>query len=245
MNKISDIISTPVISLFEGEYIGIIYNIMFDYKQRKCNYACILDENDNIPHLIKFKDIYKIGSQCIFIKNKSCLDLQSNCEKELEYNYNPINLKVYNLNCEYIGTSQDVIIDENYKINQIILNNGKTIEQSEIYNIGKNIIIIGHNKVSAQKLKPITKTLKCQDKNNKKVMILSDYIKSTINNPNNNNNNKIITDFRFLIGRVISQDIIALNGEMIAKKNSVVTKDIVNKASSYGKLVEIARYSKS
>ena len=75
MNKISEIISTPVISLYEGEYIGIIYNIIFDYKQKKCNYACVLDEKTNIPQIIKFKDIYKIGSQCVFIKNKSYLNL--------------------------------------------------------------------------------------------------------------------------------------------------------------------------
>ena len=71
-------------------------------------------------------------------------------------------------------------------------------------------------------------------------MILSDFI-----NSETNTQNKIITDFRFLIGRILSQDVIALNGEMIARKDSIVTKDIVNKASSYGKLVEIARYSKA
>ena len=62
---------------------------------------------------------------------------------------------------------------------------------------------------------------------------------------NSNTNNKIITDFRFLIGRILSQDIIAINGELIAKKDAIVTKEIVNKASHFGKLVEIARYSKS
>lgn len=241
MNKISDIISTPIISLYEGEYLGIIYNIMFDYKQRKCLYACILDEKDNIPQLIKFKDIYKLGSQCIFIKNKSCLNLETNCEKELEENLNPINLKVYNLNCEYIGTSQDIVVDDNYKIDSIILNNGKTIDKSEIFNIGKSSIIVGQNKLSAQKFKPITKSIKNLDKKDKKVMILS----KIISNNSENQNNKILTDFRFLIGRILSKDVIAINGEMIAKKDSVVTKDIVSKASSYGKLVEIARYSKS
>lgn len=241
MNKVSEIISTPVISLYEGEYIGIIYNIIFDYKQKKCNYACVLDEKDNIPQIIKFKDIYKIGSQCVFIKNKSFLNLFTNCEKELETCGNPINLKVYNLNCEYVGTSHDVIIDDNFRMDKIILNNGKILEKDEVFNIGKSTIIIGQNNISVQKLKPITKSIKIQNKE-KKVMILSDYIKKDTPTPQSN---KIITDFRFLIGRVLSQDIIALNGEMIARKNSVVTKDIVSKASLYGKLVEIARYSKS
>ncbi len=238
MYKISDIISTPVISLYEGEHIGIVYNIMFDYRQKKCSFACILNENDNIPRLIKFKDIFKIGNDCIFIKNLTCLDLETNCEKEMEENTNPINLKVYNLSCEYVGTSHDIIVDDNFRISQIVLNNGKIIERNDILNIGKSTIIIG-NDVSIQKFKPVVKSIKIQN-TPKKVMILSDFIKNEATPQN-----KIITDFRFLIGRILSQDVIALNGEMIAKKDSIVTKDIVNKASSYGKLVEIARYSKS
>ena len=238
MYKISDIISTPVISLYEGEHIGIIYNIMFDYRQKKCNFACILNENDNILRIIKFKDIFKIGNDCIFIKNLTCLDLETNCEKEMEENTNPINLKVYNLSCEFLGTSHDIIVDDNFRISQIVLNNGKIIERNDILNIGKSTIIVGSD-VSIQKFKPVVKSIKIQN-SPKKVMILSDFI-----NSETNTQNKIITDFRFLIGRILSQDVIALNGEMIARKDSIVTKDIVNKASSYGKLVEIARYSKA
>lgn len=240
MYKISDIISTPVISLFEGEYIGIIYNIMFDFKQKKCNYACILDENDNIPHLIKFKDIYKIGSSCIYIKNKSALNLETNCEQEIEKNLNPINLKTFDLNCNYLGTSQDVIINDQYSIEKLILNNEKAISKDEIFNIGKSAIIVGKSVVNIKNLRPKNKVIKIQ-KANQKVTILSSPLKANTSNPNN----KIITDFRFLIGRILSQDVLAINGELIAKKDAVVTKEIVNKASYFGKLVEIARYSKS
>ncbi len=167
------------------------------------------------------------------------MDLESNCDKEIEENTNPINLKVYNLNCEYIGTSHDIIIDKDYKIDKIILNNGKVINRDEIFNIGKTTIIVG-NDVSIQKFKPVTKNIKIQNVE-KKVMILSSLIKNEQTPPSN----KIITDFRFLIGRYLSQDIVAFNGELISKKDAVITKDIVNKASSYGKLVEIARYSKA
>ena len=129
-------------------------------------------------------------------------------------------------------------MDDNFRISQIVLNNGKIIERNDILNIGKSTIIVGSD-VSIQKFKPVVKSIKIQN-SPKKVMILSDFI-----NSETNTQNKIITDFRFLIGRILSQDVIALNGEMIARKDSIVTKDIVNKASSYGKLVEIARYSKA
>lgn len=247
MNKISDIISTPVISLYESEFLGIIYNIMFDYRQKKCKYACILNEKENIQHLIKFSDIYKMGKECIFIKNKSQIELEQNCDKELEECSNPINLKAYNLEGEFLGTSNDILIDENFNINKIILNNGTTIESKKIFNIGNSAILINDKEINIAKFKPKQKIITPKDIDSK-VMILSDFIekeqkpqKAPIKE--NTNNNKIITDFRFLVGRILSKDIVALNGEMIAKNGAIITKDIVNKASFYGKLVEIARYS--
>lgn len=245
MKKISDIISTPVISLFESDYLGIIYNIMFDYKQKKCKYAYILNETENIPTLIKFSDFYKFGNECIFIKNKDCLDLITNYEKEIENSKNPINLKVYNLDGNYIGISHDIIIDSNYNISEIILNNGTSIKRNNIINIGKSIILVNDTTINISKFKPKQKILK-EVEPNKKVIILSDLIEEKQEKQvqtNQTQNNKIITDFRFLVGRILSKDIIAFNGDIIAKTGNTITKDIVNKASYYGKLVEIARYS--
>jgi len=240
MNKISEIISTPLISLYESEYLGIIYNVMFDYRQKKLNYACVLNESDNIPRLIKFNDIYKIGKQCIFIKNKTYIDLETNCEKELECCTNPINLKVYNLDGEFIGIANDIIINEKYEIDKLLLNNGKIIESKRIFNISNSLILIDNNQITLNKFKPKQNIIKAKTPDETKVMILSNIKKEE---PIASPPTKIITDSRFLVGRILSKDIVAINGEMIAKKDSVITMDTVNKASSYGKLVEIARYS--
>ena len=51
-------------------------------------------------------------------------------------------------------------------------------------------------------------------------------------------------DYKFLINRVITQDLKTINGEIIAKKDSLIDKSIVNRASLHGKLIELARYSK-
>ena len=212
---------------------------MFDYRQKKINYACILNECDNIPKIVKFSEIYKIGKQCIFIKNKSYVDLQTNCEKEMENCTNPINLKVYNLDGEFIGISNDIIINDKYEIDKLLLNNGKIIEAKRIFNISNSLILIDNKQVTLSKFKPkqnITKPKITETK----VMILSNLKEEPAPTPPAT---KIITDARFLVGRILSKDIIAINGEMIAKKDSVITSDIISKASSYGKLVEIARYS--
>lgn len=255
MNRISDIISTPVISLYESEYIGIIYNILFDYRQKKCKYACILDEKENILKVIQFADIYKIGKECIFIKNLTVVGLQNNFEKELDEHYNPNNLKVYTLSGDYLGTSNDISIDDNFNMMNFILGNGIAIDIDKVINIGSTVILVDEQKINISKFRPRQKIIKNNLEKDSKVMILSDYIDRENTTPlstqsdsqqtfSNSQNTKIITDFRFLVGRILSQDVKAINGEIIAKHGSIITKDIVNRASFYGKLVEIARYSK-
>ena len=243
MNKISDLISMPVITLYEGNHAGIVYNLFFDRQQKKCKYLSILNESDNLIRLIKPDDIYKIGKSCIFIKNENCLDLECNNDKELNKYTNPINMKIYNLNGEQLGFCLDALLNNNLQIQEITLNNGKVINNNEIFNLGKNIILTHEKNISISKFKPKSKVIKTSQNDNNKVVILKEEMPAITIVPKEQNT-KIITDYRFLVGRVIEKDITALNGETIAKTGSIITKDIVNKASLYGKLIEISRHSK-
>jgi len=240
MYKISDLISTPVISLFECEYLGIINNIYFDSKQKKCNYICILNENENLKKTIKIQDIYKVGQECIFIKNKSNLNLKTDCEKELYNSYSLINLLVFNLDGTKLGNSNDIIVDKNFNLQKVILNNDKELQANEIFNISKTMILTSDAKISTLKFKPKTKSIN-QDIINNKVIILDS---SKVEEKEHISNDKIITDYRFLIGRKLLKDIQSFNGEIIARKSTPISKDIIQKASLLGKLVEVARYSK-
>ncbi len=242
MNKISEIISTPVISLYESELLGIIYNVIIDYRRKTCKFALILDEKDNIPRVIRFADIFKLGKDCIFVKNSACVEIQTNIDKELEDCTSIINLNAYNLDGEFIGTSIDAMVDDNYNISEIVLNNQTFVHVSNIINIGNSAILIDYNKVNISRFRPKQKIkLNVPEHVEDKVVILSNIIN---NKDEQQQSNKIITDFRFLVGRILNKDIVAINGELIARNGAIVTKDIINKASFYGKLVEIARYSK-
>lgn len=248
MYKISKIISLPIISLYESEYQGTIYNIVFDCKSQKCKFIYLLNEDDNVEKIINFSDIYTIGKHCLFIKNNSCLNLKSNYDYILNNLTSLINLPVYNMKGDNIGTTKDIELDEKFDLQNIILSNGTSIPRTQIINFGKTTILVNDIIVNIAKFKPKLKTIKpynCPSK----VIILKD--KQMHNNEDvkrktltPNQNNKIITDYKFLINRIISQDILSYNGEVIAKKGSYIDKSIVNKASLYGKLIELARYSK-
>ena len=147
-----------------------------------------------------------------------------------------------------IGTAKDIELDDKFDLQNIILNNGTTVPKTQIINFGKTTILVNDIVVNIAKFKPKIKTIKPYNSPNRVIILknnLSDITKNTKSKPiTNNQNNKIITDYKFLMNRIISQDIISYNGEVIAKKGSCIDKSIVNKASLYGKLIELARYSK-
>lgn len=251
MYKVSELISTPIISIYESQNQGIIYNVLFDTKKRVAKYFSILNEADGIKKILKISDVYKIGKECIFIKNTSSLQLQNNFDRELGDFVNPINLKVYTMDGTSLGCSADVITDEKLNIVSIVLNDGKEIPSSKIFNIGTSIILISDKTNKISNFKP-KNTIKINKANETKVVMLDTNENNEPESPvlnktnvidTNFSVNKIITDYRFLIGRILSKDIVAINGEIIARKNAIITNDIVGKASLFGKLVEIARYS--
>lgn len=249
MYKISEIISIPIISIYECDFQGIVYNVMFDTKLKKCKFLCVLNENEGVNKSLNISDIYQIGKDCIFIKNNSIIDLKCNNDNEFSIYTSLLNLPVYNFNGKSLGTCTDITIDKKFSIKSLHLNSGQIINIENIVNLGKTAILVSLNNVNINKFKPKQKLQTNLKPREDKVIILSELNSSNYPSPQkeeikNNNNNKIITDFKFLIGRLIEKDIIAFNGELIAKKNTTISKEIVNKASMYGKLAEITRFSK-
>ena len=239
MKKISDIISNPIISLFEGKYEGHIYNILFDNKKKQCKYFCILNEEDNINKIIKVNDIYSMDNDCIFIKNSSCIELNCNFHPLLDQFSPLINLDCYTLTGKFVGKSIDAIINEQFCLESIILNSNQTISRDQIFNISNEILLFSNDSnININKFKPKTKIIKNRNSTNTKVSILSpDKLQENLSNE------KFITDYRFLLGRKVTRTISSINGEIIIKSGNPITKDIIRKASMLGKLIEVARYS--
>lgn len=243
MIKISEIISMPVISIYEGEQQGIIFNILFDSKLKKCKFACVLNETDKIKKVLNINHIYKIGKDCIFLKNNSILDLECNNDRIIDNYLSILNVNVFDLNGTKLGICFDVEIDNKFNILNIILNNNQKISKNKLVNISKNAILVYDSPVRISKFKPNNNTSINNIKDNKVIMLSE--IDSTITQKSNyQSNTKIITDSHFLLDRIIEKDIQAINGEIIAKKNTTINKNTISKASKYGKLIELARYSK-
>lgn len=54
---------------------------------------------------------------------------------------------------------------------------------------------------------------------------------------------RVISDYSFLLGRTLSQDLATFAGMPLAKKGDKITDTLVNLAMQHGKLVDLALYS--
>lgn len=241
MYKISNIISTPIISLYEGEDLGIIYNILFDTKTKKCKYLCVLNEIENVEKSLEINDIYQIGKDCIFVKNNTNLELKCNNDHNYFTCISAINLNVFDINGVLLGKCIDIELDNKFSIENIILNNNTSIPASRIINLGKSVIIISEKTIRINKFKP-KQELHAFNQNDK-VYILNVQEQTPSNTKLQTSNNKIIIENNMLKNRIATQDIIAYNGELIIRKGSQITQKTLTIASMYGKLIELTRYS--
>ena len=210
---------------------------MFNVKNKKCNYVCISDDNNNIKKIINIKDIYSIAKDCIFVKNKCSIELENNYDSIFTENISIINLNTYNLDGEFLGKTIDATINSKYHIDTIQLSSNNSIKNKEIFTISQNTLLINNQNISRKKFKPQNNICPQKTPIINKVNILDTSKKSTTENL------KLITDYRFLLGRTITKNITSNNGEIIIKNGLVITQEVIKKATLYGRLIEIARYS--
>ena len=137
----------------------------------------------------------------------------------------------------FLGICQDIEIDDNYNATNIITNNNISIPTNQVINIG-SIIIVGNKKISISKFRPENDIKIHTIETSDKVAILN-----TTNSVKPNNNNKVVTESTFLLGRKVTNDIRANNGEIIAKSGSIINKETIYKTGLYGKIIELSRYS--
>lgn len=234
MLKLSEIFTLPVINLYELKHEGNIENILINPTTKQIEKIIVYDEKDDTIKSLDAKNIYKLSNECCLISNSSKITLYENDELVSQNLVNPMNAKCYSINGEYLGRIDDFII-KNFKLISLISND---IEYgiNLLSGISAQIAIISENNIKISRFKQKTKILKTNFKPQK------DYV---VNILSSSNTNKIdVTNTNFLVGRTITKDIKTESGELIASKNNTVSTNLIYKATFYGKLKELALYSK-
>ncbi|HBP43101.1 MAG TPA: hypothetical protein DD621_00190 [Clostridiales bacterium] len=234
MSKVSNIISSYVVSVYNGQIEGIVSNILFnDKKQAK---YLIISQNDEQFLALETKKIYKTGNGAIIIKNNDVLELMESVEYRLKEYFSPINSIVVSIDGNYLGHVSDIELDDKYNIQNFIVD-GQSYALNKAVNISESVIIINT-------LNKPQKLANFRSKN--KIVISSEKIKNQTVNVMENQTilpNRTIVNYNFLIGRKVSKDILNFNGEIIIKENQIVNSKILDIARINGKIRELTKVS--
>ena len=235
MYKVSNIISMPVISIYESKVVGYIQNLLFNSKTKKCEYV-VITSPDEIEYVLHKKDINSITEDSLTSQNQSKLNLKDNEELNLSTLYNPINAIIYDINGKKLQNIKDISLDKSLKIENYLVEENLSIDKKYIISFTENIAIYSkNNKVKLSNYKPKSKIVKESYSNNSLVTI-EDKTTSFVTEKT--------TDSRILLNRTVTKDIVLPNGEILIKNGSFITYATIKNACMYGKVIELTKYSK-
>ncbi len=236
MAKVSNIISSFVVSIYNGQTEGVVSNILFNEK-KKAKYL-IISQNDETFLMLDTKDIYAFGYGAVLIKNSQVLNMYENKILESKNCFSPINSIVVNLDGNFLGYVSDIDLDNKYSIVSISVGNDKTIKLCDVLNVTDSAILtclgIKKPKISNFKASNVLPTVE----NNIKVTIQDDIKPVETILPT-----RSITNYNFLLNRKVNRDIQNFNGEIIIKENQIINTKILDIARINGKIRELTKYS--
>ena len=259
MYNTTEIISKPVINLYNGKLEGTVKNICFDPKLKKVTNLILFEDEDGEECVLDINKVYKIGINAITIKNSEGL-LPTLFASKIDYN-NQINNEVYNLEGEKLGTVTDITLTDNYKVEKIIVAQ-QEFTPNNVVSFGSNNLIINSSgaKYIKDNYKPkvvqkpkqldlvkiLPKIAEPAEDKIPKIEFSELDIKPKQNYKISENPlpQRMITNQNYLLGRKLSKTIYGQNNEIIAKKDCLITEKILLAAKSHNKLVELAVFSK-
>lgn len=234
MSKVSNIISSYVVSVYNGQIEGIVNNILFNNK-KQAKYL-VISQNDEQFLVLETKDIYKTGEGAVIVKNSDVLNLMESSELKMKECFSPINSIVVSIDGNYIGHVSDIELDNKYNIKNFIVD-GQVFELNKVINISESAIIINTLDIKTSLSKFKSKT---------KIVIGNEHITNQTVSVMSNQTilpNRTMLNYNFLIGRKVSKDILNFNGEIIIKENQTVNSKVLDIARINGKLRELIKVS--
>ncbi|MBQ8430616.1 MAG: PRC-barrel domain-containing protein [Clostridia bacterium] len=244
MTNIKNILSLPVLSLFEGDLIGEISNLYFDKKLKKLELIVVSCEGD-LNYSLSPKQIYKLGKNAITIKNSQCLtlNLEDNTENLVS---TPLNSKAYTIQGEYLGKISEISLNEKFEVENIVLDNEKILESNKLASCGKNTVIVydENTKINVSRFKFNLSPKIFKTKEPAKVETMPapptvEEIKPEITLPQS-----AVNSPNFMIGRVATQDIYYDDRKLLINANSTITEKTLALACRTNKIKELMLYSK-
>ena len=244
-----DFSSISVLSLYEGELLGVVDKLFFDKNLKKLVEVELVGE-DGVKLSLPTKNIYHVGKNAITIRNNQAVSIKIDSNNLCS---NPTESKAYTIKGEFIGIIKEVYFNDKYLTQKIELENGNFLETNLVASCGKNTTIF-YEKDNVVDIKKFTPNKKQKSSNTNYNQAESETDKAVINtkteseNKDVENENKkeknIVQVSDFLIGRTCTKDIFNFNNEILIKAHSIINKKNLKEISKFGKLRELMLFSK-
>lgn len=251
----NEFLGLNVLSLYEGELLGVVDKLYFDKKLKKLIELELVGEEGN-KLVLPTKSIYHIGKNAITVKNNQAVQLKV---EDSEFVACPINSKAYTIRGEYLGVIKEISLNEKFLTEKFSLDNDKALDVNSLASSGKNTTIFYENtdRINVKKFTPQKnpKIFKSHLVQTAKIMPkpASESDASTAQtNANQTGVNAVdieapkpnLQSADFLLGRVCTKDIFNFNNEILIKAHAVITKKNLKEINKFGKLRELMLYSK-
>lgn len=244
MYCISNEIGKNVISLYEMKKVGVVNNILFSNKTRKAKYLIIVNEEEDYKrYVVDIKQVFSFGNDFITLKNCTCLQSFENLELEISGYYNPIFDTIITLNGKNMGFIKDVTLTSTYAIHDMIDNNGQKLQIKDILCFNHHALILKEKGMTTLAPFKPTKTIEIPEESTRQLVTTLEVASNTPTQPSTILPNKAITNYHFLIGRIVKKNILAGNGELLIKENTKINSIVIDKARTFGKLKELMEVS--
>lgn len=235
-----DFSSLSILSLYEGELLGVVDKLYFDKKMKKLTEIELLGQN-GIKLMLSTKNIYRVGKNAITVKNNQAVELRENNQ---DFCVAPLDSKAYSINGEFLGVVQEIALSDKYLTQKIMLDNGQILEVEDIATSGKNTLIF-YNQANKVNLKHFTpKQPKALKRKTVQVAEVQPIGRGVCKTEKVETKISSSQDTNFLIGRICTKDIYNFNNELLIKANSIVSKKNISEINKYGRLRELMLYSK-
>ena len=247
----SELTKKTVLSLYEGELLGVVDKLYFDKKLKKLIELELIGENDT-RLILSTKNIYHVGKNAITVKNNQSVSLKV---EDNNYSTCPINSKAYTIKGEFLGIIKDMSLNEKFLTEKLSLDNNSTLEIDRLASSGKNTIIFYDNldKINISKFTPskTPKLFKFKRAQVATILPTEEPVKEPVAEQEKSNAvpaetkpKTNIENAEFLLGRVCTKDIFNFNNEILIKSHSVINKKTLKEVNRYGKLRELMLFSK-
>lgn len=230
MEKVSEFISKKIISIDDGNLIGYALNVIFDNDLKTFDGLIIADEENENTFVLNRKDIISVGEDCVMIDNANALQFN------ISSSNNPIGKLVYDCQGNMLGKVVDVEIQGKW-VKKIITTKCE-FPQRFIRKAGDNFLIYGLSKKQGKR-QPKENPFEVKD-----VALPTVVAMDKIGQKVEQNQTRLFANAQSLIGKMVTNDVLGLNNELIAKKFDLIDKKMIIKAKKHNKLNLLAYYSK-